>query len=325
MQIVRMNGGLGNQVFQYIFARYLEEATGSRVIIDDSHFFYVHDKVLKNREERPGNNTSGAHNGYELEYVFPEAAKPILLSQYFEEDVWEYMVSQMMISKTPEISMAQQLYDNGVDDQTAIFEAAPQHVSDAYTGKKFYSTANCYNSILARLTGNVYFYGYWINPGWFNAYKEVMLKDLSFRPITDPVNKQYEKDIEKSLSIGVHIRRGDFVTLEWALTEDYYHTVLSKLQIKYPGARYFIFSDQIEWCKENAEKLGIPKSNAEFVCGNFDYENNYIDMKLMAMCSVLVVGVSAFSYLASILNQRKGFTAIQVRNPPVEDIGLGYI
>ena len=50
MKIILMNGGLGNQLFQYVFYRYIEFATGDICYIDDSAF--------------GGNNIE--HNGFEI-------------------------------------------------------------------------------------------------------------------------------------------------------------------------------------------------------------------------------------------------------------------
>lgn len=66
MKIVMCNGGLGNQTFQYIFARYLELKSGESVWVDDSSFCMP--KVV--------------HNGLELQRVFPNV-KIHLLSQFF--------------------------------------------------------------------------------------------------------------------------------------------------------------------------------------------------------------------------------------------------
>ena len=51
MKIVLMNGGLGNQLFQYAFYRYIQIATNDICYIDDSAFF--------------GKNVE--HNGFEIE------------------------------------------------------------------------------------------------------------------------------------------------------------------------------------------------------------------------------------------------------------------
>ena len=55
MRIQYFNGGLANQVFQYIFYRYGQLTTGhpEEWFLDDSFFFFKHQ-----------------HNGYELEKVF---------------------------------------------------------------------------------------------------------------------------------------------------------------------------------------------------------------------------------------------------------------
>jgi hypothetical protein len=46
-------------------------------------------------------------------------------------------------------------------------------------------------------------------------------------------------------------------------------------------------------------------------------------MQLMAMCDILVVGRSSFSYLASLLNQTPGFQAIHAIERPSDDVAGG--
>lgn len=92
MKIQYLNGGLANQTFQYIFARFhdLENPKDEPMLLDDSSFF-----------------VNPVHNGYELEKVY--SVKPRLLSQYFDPDVWEYMIEQ----KRNGISIPQILLDTG--------------------------------------------------------------------------------------------------------------------------------------------------------------------------------------------------------------------
>ena len=49
MIIVKIKGGLGNQMFQYAFARYLNENTKQNVKIDLSYFEIYNDSVRKPR------------------------------------------------------------------------------------------------------------------------------------------------------------------------------------------------------------------------------------------------------------------------------------
>lgn len=71
MKIQYLNGGLANQVFQYIFVRFAElyNPQNEPWFIDDSFFFL-----------------NNVHNGYELEKVFGIQAN--LLSRHFDSDVW---------------------------------------------------------------------------------------------------------------------------------------------------------------------------------------------------------------------------------------------
>jgi len=294
-----MSGGLANQTFQYIFSRYLEETTKSRVFIDNSRF-----------------DEFKAHNGHELEYVFPNIKKSLLFSEYFKSDIWREMITKI---KTANITVAQQLLRAGMD-LTMLVEYRDINSAGKFTGKILRTPPYKYNSAVAKIPGNIYYAGYWINSGWFNAYKDILLKELSFRPINNARNKLFENEICRSQSIGIHIRRGDYIKLNWALPESYYYCVISSLSKQYPNATYFIFSDNIEWCKQNAMPLGFIKKQTIFIEGNYDYKNNYIDLLLMTLCKKLVVGVSSFGYLAAILNEVPGFQAIHTKNIFENDI-----
>ena len=321
MSIVRMSGGLGNQVFQYIFARYLEETINARVLIDDMHYFLLEDEINYNKLNAPpvDHAEKQTHNGYEIEYVFPDITKPVLLSGYFDEDIWQYMKSEIKKSPFQRLGVPRQLCENGLELSVLIESGS----SDELTGLRcpvYKTPANLYNSAVTSIPGDVYYHGDWINPGWFGKYRDKFLKEFSFRPIGDDKNKQYENEIKNSFAIGIHVRRGDFVRYNWALKESYFYDTLTHLSTQYPDSKYFVFSDDPLWCKANKAEIGLSDKNTIFIEGNYDYKNNYIDMQLMSMCNVLVEGNSCFSHLASFLNQTPGFTAIKVRNPPADDL-----
>ena len=82
MKFIWMNGGLGNQAFQYIFMRYLEITTGDTCMIDDC-FFYQNPQ----------------HNGYELERIW--GLKPNLLSDQFTTDVWDEIITPNKLILNP--------------------------------------------------------------------------------------------------------------------------------------------------------------------------------------------------------------------------------
>ena len=74
------------------------------------------------------------------------------------------------------------------------------------------------------------------------------------------------------------------------------------------GWHLFVFSDDIDWCREHARQLGFglfPKIT--YVEGNVRGEN-YRDLQLMSQCEGMILSNSAFSYLAALLNTRRRYT-----------------
>jgi len=318
-----MNGGLGNQLYQYVFARWLEETLHEPVIINDMVFSMLESRVEANKNRQDASpDLYGIHNGYEIDYVFPYSKKLLFMSNYFDQDVWEYLVKKAGISRGGVEVVAQAILDSGID-LTMMIEVASDHLR-AYTGKKYYTPSNSYNSDMARIPGSVYYHGNWINQGWFNAYREIFLEELTFRSMLDERNLEYERLIRESFAVGVHVRRGDFVRLKRNVSEDTYRNTITELREKIPDdARFFVFSNEMSWCKENLESLGLREDETVFVEGNFDYRNNYIDMQLMSVCNVLVAaGNSTFSYFASILNKEPDFYVLQSRGSSTRDIAV---
>lgn len=93
MKIQFLNGGLANQAFQYIFARYYALShPGDVMYMDDSYFAL---------------NT--VHNGYELEKVF--GIRPHMLSECFDKTVWDFI---LYTRQQEHKSVPQILMENGI-------------------------------------------------------------------------------------------------------------------------------------------------------------------------------------------------------------------
>ena len=273
MKIVLMNGGLGNQLFQYAFYRYIQIATNDICYIDDSAFF--------------GKNVE--HNGFEIEKVFN--IKCNLLSDFFDTDVW----LEMLKRKQEGISIPQQLLNVGID---IVVIAETEDV--LFNGRIIEVKSN---DDLTSKHDNIYYHGYWIMEKWFEENRELLIKELKFKEIIDNQNKMYLEYIEKKNSVAVHIRRGDFVKLGRDLDFSYYVNAIEKIENVLNEAIYFVFSDDVDWCRENYVKLGFEKvkNRIIFIDGN-KADDAYIDMQLMASCKHMILANSSFSSFASLLN-----------------------
>lgn len=286
MRIQYLNGGLANQVFQYIFYRY------AQLEGDDSHTWYLDDSFFFFKN---------AHNGYELDKVF--GLKPNLLSQQFDSDVWNAFIE----NRKNNIGTAQTMLNLGFPIKM-ISEASNYTRDNPFLGEVLTLPCNEYHPEILNVQGDfLYYFGYWINKNWFAKYKDLFLEELSFAPITDELNKSYENKIKSTLSVGIHIRCGDFITLGFAIKPDFYKTAVSQILDPYPDVTFFVFSDDIKWCEDHIEELGLSVSNeVVFVKGNSSIVN-YIDMQLMSMCKGLIMSNSSFCYLSALLNTNLQF------------------
>ena len=98
-----------------------------------------------------------------------------------------------------------------------------------------------------------------------------------------------------TVSISVHIRRGDYLSEKCELNDDYYARaitfVVSKIQTDY---KIFICSDDIEWCKTH-----ILNDKCIYV----ENEETHIDLYIMSLCDHNIISNSTFSWWSAYLNQ----------------------
>ena len=285
MKIQFLNGGLANQVFQYIFVRFAElHHPGEEWYFDDS-FFWV----------------TQVHNGYELDRVF--GIKPKLLSSYFDQDVWEEIIR---LKKTG-ISLPQTFLNMGIP-MMMIAETSNHKEFNPFEGEVFMVEANEFHPEITEIDDrNIYYHGYWLNKHWLEPYRNIILKELAFPPLTDEKNLKYASMIKNSLSVGIHIRRGDFVTLGFSIPEEFYMESCRQVLDNYPKAKFFVFTDDVEWCQRNADELGLNLTpDTTFVTGNV-LGRNYIDLQLLRMCRGMIMSNSSFCFLAALMNEQLEF------------------
>ncbi|MBA4383341.1 MAG: hypothetical protein C0410_01255 [Anaerolinea sp.] len=287
MRIVLMNGGLGNQMFQYIFFRWLELNTTDPCLIDDSAFF--EDNI--------------EHNGYEIEKIFN--LRPKRLSQIFNQELWQ----EMLINRKSGVSIEQQLQDNGFN--LLMFAETSDFL---YNGNVVMMPANRQDAStkfsVKNVIGNVYYHGYWITNNWLDDIYPTIKNEFKFPPISNEKNLAIQSKILNTDSCGIHIRRGDFVNINWNLNPEYYcNSIKEFIKLRGKSVHYYVFSDDIDWCKSNEDALGfnLVKPQIEYVQGNCDGVSNYVDMQLLSYCKWLIMSKSAFCYMAALLSdQLKG-------------------
>lgn len=146
-------------------------------------------------------------------------------------------------------------------------------------------------------------YGYWQSEKYFKRYEKAIRKDFTFRNKPNKANLELLKVIKSVNSVSIHVRRGDYVNdkktkkFHGVLSTKYYKKAIEVINRKVEKPTYFIFSNDIEWCKNNFKYL----EKVYFVEGNIG-DKNHEDMRLMSNCKHNIIANSSFSWWGAWLN-----------------------
>lgn len=238
MKIVNFTPGLGNQIFEYIFAEYLLKKYPNEKI-----YGYYNPKFLNK------------HNGLEVQNVFSITLPPAT--------IWSNFMAFLCRC-------------------IARFYPAIKATDNNYSEKAFY------------------FDGWWQNKCFFGD----TINKIRFQsPVLDGINEKLLNEITSSESVSIHIRRGDYLESQnvqrygGICTLDYYKKAIEIIKTEYINPKFFIFSNDINWCKEN-----LFLGNSVFVTNNTGI-NSWLDMFLMSKCKVNIIANSSFSYWGAMLNR----------------------
>lgn len=245
LKIVRIRGGLGNQMFQYAFYRNLKEKY-KNVKLDISIF-----KKYK------------FYNGYELKRVF------------------------------------------GINADIASKEEIKDLIKNNSNETYFKERRFSFDNKVFTLEGDIYYDGYWQSEKYFKDIESIIRKDYEFKNSLKYKSLDAAREIEKVNSVSLNIRRGDYVTNKEVAkihggicTKKYYYTAVQIIKELVSDPVFFIFSDDINWVKDN---ISI-KGNKVIYVDWTTIKNCYLDMQLMSLCNHNIIANSSFSWWAAWLN-----------------------
>lgn len=141
--------------------------------------------------------------------------------------------------------------------------------------------------------------GYFQSTKYFDKYKNIIKSELT---VKEPVKKENVKllqDIKNSNSICVHIRRGDYIGSNHQVCDtSYYLKAIKIISKKVKNPKFYIFSDDIEWVKNNINF----KVKVNYIDGN---NKNYEELQLMYSCKHFIISNSSFSWWAQYLTDNE--------------------
>ena len=157
-----------------------------------------------------------------------------------------------------------------------------------------------------------YIQGVFANEKYFEGIAERIKSIFTFPAIDDEQNLYWKHEIESSVSVSVHIRRGDYIN--WKLTllgDEYYEKAFSLIRNACgEQCKFYVFTDDKEWAREKY------KDRKEFyvITGN-EAENSFRDMQLMSLCKHNIVANSSFSFWGAYLNPNPSKIVIASKTP----------
>jgi hypothetical protein len=171
---------------------------------------------------------------------------------------------------------------------------------------------------------NSYLRGYLGREKFFKGIKEQIKKEFTLKEeYKAPIYPLLEK-VSKDNSVSIHVRRGDLLTLKNATVLDlsYYKNAIDMVNKKVKNARFYVFSDEIKWCKDNLKDMG---AELNFIEDSDCPNTGYHVLEVMRLCKHNILANSALSWWAGYLNPNpqkiviapKQFT--QFANVDVED------
>ena len=259
MIITEILGGLGNQLFEYAHARSLSIKLEQELYFDLSFFDRYHRKDVY-RLDRFNTNVNNAS----------EEDINRLKRKYRTPDIFRKVINKLGGSP---YSNSKYHFDNERIDKTSI-------------------------KVLKQYK-DLYISGYFANQKYFMVIEDIIRKEFTLKEPLNIENQKMFDLINSTPSVSLHIRRGDYVGNGFfaEIPLSYYHDAVTIIEKKYPKSTYYIFSDDLQWVKENLT-LNV---NTIYVDIN-DSSTDYMELMLMAACKHNIIANSTFSWWGAWLN-----------------------
>lgn len=254
MFIVKIDGGLGNQLFQYALGKNLASLNNTELKLDISSF----------------KNNPARH--YCLNYL----------------NIKENFASSVEIDSFKKTGLKK------------LIDKLKSYKFQSIIAEK----SSCFDSDILKLKNNKYLIGYWQSEKYFKPIentirKEFKLKDINENRLNPTLSHIYNTD-----SASLHVRRTDYLTdkhqkIYEQISLDYYQEAINKIAGIYNKLNFFIFSDDIEWVKDNLKvPFNIPMHFVSGI-GFTDPE----ELFLMSQCKHNIIANSSFSWWGAWLNE----------------------
>ena len=266
---------LGNQLFQYAFARALQlKFYPSYKLTFNTHSFEI---ISENDRAAGWRDQLKDFNIYPVDYVH------------------EYSRYQMFIRAIARgLTIIFSKFTNWRTSKT---------LAQIVDRLGFYRRMGC---LMAKprksLSSNIFCIGNFENYNYFNDIRDILLKEFTPKKDLLPENFNLMSEIQNTNSVCVSIRRGDFLIERNerlnVCNAEYFSEAMHRIKAQIPDCKFFIFTDDVEDVKNNFK---FPY-NVTFESGN---DPVWEKLRLMYSCKHFIIANSTFSWWAQYLSRNE--------------------
>lgn len=220
MVIMRIKGGLGNQLFQYASGYALAKRLNQKLAFDPS--------FTENMTAR----------GYKLPLLC------VNTDEVIDADQLPQKVNRLKNLYINKACRMLNFSSHKCGKYTYWLETRDEWQPDFFTIKE----------------NNLYVDGYFQSEEYFKQYREELLKQIQPKYEPEDEYLKVLNDIRKCNSVAVHVRRSDFkkdnCEFHYLLDESYYKRAIEKIRSSVKNPTFFWFSDDMNWVKEHIGASG---------------------------------------------------------------------
>ena len=243
--VVKLQGGLGNQMFQYAFGKNISKLTNRKLFLDVS--------FLKRRDLGP-------------DFVY----------RNYDLDIFELENINVVDGFDGEFDLITENFNPNLKEE---------------------DIDEIINNIQQNFSDTIYLDGYWSSPKFFGCV-DFVFKNKFLDKSTDLL-----LDIQNTNSVMLNIRRTDFLLNDFHGTfgKDYLQKGIENLLLRFNDLKFYIFSDDIEWCQNNLSDI----SNSTIVTHEHKGDKFYNYLLLMSECKHFIIPNSTFAWWAAYLSKNQ--------------------
>lgn len=274
MIFLRLSDGLGNQMFQYAYARYLQEKYKEIIWINIGSY--------ENNKDR---EFALAHFRLNANVYVMDGRKGKLFYKFIEH-VIKKEKQQCAGKSCTDIEETNRKKMIAKKDGMYIALPSPfQYYDFPMTKRK--------NKLLI---------GYFQTEKYFKEIKDIVKKEFRLKDKLPMDVKRLMKTMQQENSVCVHIRRGDYLKIRWKelniCDESYYKRAMKQIAQEVKNPVFYIFSNteaDLKWIEHNYE--------FEYPVKYVNMNNpDYVELKLMSSCRHFIISNSTFSWWAQYLS-----------------------